>query len=119
MLSLGDLQVFVHESRLGGRRSNLLPAVLCLSHVLSHVPGQDLVNESLISDTAAARFFAELLEHSRIDANRDQSARFAAERRPPHSAHGLQLLGRRVRDVREVNLSAYTPRVRGGSPAAR
>jgi hypothetical protein len=50
----------------------LLPAVLSLSHVLSHVPGQDLVNESLISDTAAARFFADLLEHSRIDANRDQ-----------------------------------------------
>jgi hypothetical protein len=83
------------------------------------VPGQDLVNERLISDTSSARFLAELLEHSWIDANGYQLTGFIAEGRSAHSAHGLQLLRRRVRDIREGNLSARTPRARGGSPAAR
>ena len=41
------------------------------------------------------------------------------QRRPPHSPHRLELFGRRLRNVRVVNPSRGTPRVRGGSPAAR
>ena len=54
---------------------------------------QHFVDQRLVSDAAPARFLAELLEHARIDTDRDQLARFVAERRPAHPSHGLQLLG--------------------------
>ena len=63
-----------------------------LRDILADVPSQDFVDKGLISDAASTCFLAELIEHSRIDANRDQLARLIAERRPADAAHGLQLL---------------------------
>ena len=45
--------------------------------------------------------------------------RFVTERGPTHATHCLELLGRGLGNVRVVNLSRRTPRVRGDSPAAR
>jgi hypothetical protein len=61
------------------------------------VSSQDFVDQGLISDAAATCFLAELIEHSWIDANRDQLARLVAKTRTAHASHGLQLLrGRRA-----------------------
>jgi hypothetical protein len=65
-----------------------------LRDILADVPSQDFVDEGLIPDAAPACFLAELIEYSRIDANRDQLARLVAERRPADAAHRLQLLCR-------------------------
>jgi hypothetical protein len=40
------------------------------------------------------RFLAELVEHSRIDSDRDQLARLVAEGRATDTPHGPQLLRR-------------------------
>ena len=52
-----------------------------LRDILADVPSQDFVDKSLISDAASTCFLAELIEHSRIDSNRDQLTRFIAETR--------------------------------------
>ena len=65
-----------------------------LRDILADVPSQDFVDKGLIPDAAAACFPAELIEHPGIDANRDQLARFIAERRPADAPHRLQLLCR-------------------------
>jgi len=90
-----------------------------LRHVLPGVPSQDFVDERLVAHAAPARFLTELFEHPWIDSNRDELTRFVAEGRPTYSPHDLQLFGRRLRNVREVNVSPCTPRAPGGSPAAR
>ena len=88
-----------------------------LRDVFADVIREHLVDQRLIADVSAARFLAERLEDARINADRDQSARFVTKRRPPHSPHRLELFGRRLRNVGEVNPSRCTPRVRG-APAA-
>src|SRR5712691_5176249 len=90
-----------------------------LRNVFAHVLRQHLIDQRLVPDAATARFLAELIEHTRIDTDRDQLTRFGAERRPTHPPHGLQLLGRRIGNIRKVDLSHGTPRVRDDSPAAR
>ena len=90
-----------------------------LRDVLTGVPSQDFIDKGLISDAAPTCFLAELIEHSGIDANRDQLARLVAERRPADAPHRLQLLCRRIGNVRKINLSPRTPHARGGSRAAR
>jgi hypothetical protein len=62
-----------------------------LRDIFAHVASQNFVDEGLVPDAAATCFLAELIEHSRIDSNRDQQARFVAERRPTDAPHGLQL----------------------------
>jgi hypothetical protein len=93
--------------------------VTALRHVLPNVPCQDFVDERLVSDTAPTRFLAELLEHPRIEANRDELTWFISEGRPTHAPHNLQLLRRRIGNIRKVNLSPRTLRARGDSPASR
>ena len=44
--------------------------------------GQHFVDQRLIPNAPPTRFFAELIEHARIDTDRDRLARFVAERRP-------------------------------------
>ena len=90
-----------------------------LRHVFADVSSQDFVDQCLVPNTLAARFLAELIEHTWIDTNRDELAGFISKGRPTHPPHGLQLLCRRIGNVREVNLSRRTPRARGGSPTAR
>ena len=90
-----------------------------LRNVFPNVLGQDFVDERLVTHASAARFLAELIEHAGIDTNRDQLAWFVTERRSAHAPHRLQLLGRRLGDVRKVNLSPGTPRARDDSRAAR
>jgi len=90
-----------------------------LGDVLTDVPCQDFVDEGLVPDAAPACFLAELIEHSRIDSNRNELTRFVAKRGPANAPHGGQLPGRRIGNVREINLSRRTPHARGGSPAAR
>jgi hypothetical protein len=53
------------------------------------VPSQDFINKGLIPDAASARFLAELIEHSGIDSDRDQLARFIAKRRATDASHRL------------------------------
>ena len=53
-------------------------SVVILRDILADVSSQDFVDEGLVPDAAPACFLAELFEHSRIDANRDQLARFVA-----------------------------------------
>ena len=90
-----------------------------LRDVLAHMPSEDFVDEGLIPDAAPACFLTELIEHSRIDSNRNDLARFVAERRPTDAPHGLQLVRRRIGNLREVNLAPRTPHARGDSPAVR
>ena len=63
-----------------------------LRDILADVPGQHLVDEGLISDSASTCFLAELIEHSEIDSDRNQPARLVPNRRAPDRPHGLQLL---------------------------
>ena len=65
-----------------------------LRDILADVPSQDFVDERLISDAAATCFLAELIQHSWIDANRDQLARFIAKGRATDAPHRFQLLRR-------------------------
>ena len=90
-----------------------------LCDILPDMCGQDLVDDGLVAHAAPARFLTELIEHARIHTNRDELARFISKGRPTHPSHRLQLLGRRLGNVREVNLSPRTPHARDGSPAAR
>ena len=62
-----------------------------LRDILTSVPSEEFVHDGLISDAAAACFLAELIEHARVDSDRNQLARLIAERRPTDAAHGLQL----------------------------
>ncbi len=84
-----------------------------LRDVFADVFREHLVDERLVADVSAARFLAERLEHARIDANRDQSSRFVAKRRPPYPSHRLELFGRRLGNVRVVNPSRRTPCLHG------
>ena len=45
----------------------------------------------LVPHPAPACFLAELIEHSGVDTNRNELARFVAKRRAAHAPHGLQL----------------------------
>ena len=63
-----------------------------LRDILADVPGQHLVDEGLISDSASTCFLAELIEHSEVDSDRNQPARLVPNRRAPDRPHGLQLL---------------------------
>src|SRR5688500_17994175 len=90
-----------------------------LRHVFAEVLREDLVDQRLVAYAPATRLLAELIEYARVDANRDQLTRFVTERRATHASHRSELLGRRVRNVRVVNPSRRTPRVRGDSHAAR
>jgi hypothetical protein len=65
-----------------------------LRDILADVPSQDFVDKGLIPDAASTCFLPELIEHSRIDSNRDQLARFIAKRRATDAAHRFQLLYR-------------------------
>ena len=56
-----------------------------LRDVFADVFREHLIDQRLVADVSAARFLAERLEDARINADRDQSARFVTERRPPHS----------------------------------
>src|SRR5439155_10990957 len=47
-----------------------------LRNVFAYVLSQHFVDQRLVSDAATARFLAELIEHARIDTDRDQLARF-------------------------------------------
>jgi len=66
-------------------------SVLC--DILTGVPRQNFIDKGLIADAPSACFLAELIEHSRVDPDRDQPARLVAKRRTTDTPHGLQLLG--------------------------
>jgi hypothetical protein len=86
---------------------------------LAGVLGQDLIDEGLVADAPPPRFFAELLEHSGVNTDRDQFSRLVAEWRPSDPSQRPQLRGRGVGDVAEVNPARCTRRVRAGSHGAR
>lgn len=62
-----------------------------LRDVLTNVTSQHFIDKRLIPDAPPPRFLAELIEHTCIDADRDQLTRLIAERRAPDAPHGLQL----------------------------
>ena len=66
-------------------------ASLLCEHPFGRV-GEDLVDERLVADTSSACFLAGLIEHARIDADRDPLSGFVTERRAADSSHRLQLL---------------------------
>jgi hypothetical protein len=80
---------------------------------------QHFVDERLIANASATRFFAKLIEYSRINANRNELSRLVAKRRTADAPHGLQLIRRRIGNLGIVNLSRGTPSVPGDSRAAR
>ena len=88
-------------------------------NVAADVLRQHFVYQRLIANASATRFFAKLLEYSRINANRNELAGLVAQRGAADAAHGLQLLRRRLGNIGIVNLSRGTPSVPGGSRAAR
>src|SRR5262245_21145601 len=90
-----------------------------LGDTLSDVLCQYLIDESLVADPSSSGFLPKLLEHIRIDTNRNELTRLVTQWRSANPTHRPQLLGRRVRNIREVNLSADTPRARAESLAAR
>lgn len=90
-----------------------------LGDVRPDVLREYLVDERLIADTSTASLMAERLEDTRIHANGDELPRLLSDWRPAHTAHGRQLLRRRIWNIREVNPSPRTPRVRVGSRFAR
>jgi hypothetical protein len=63
---------------------DILPDVLC----------QYLIDEGLIPDPALTGFLPKLLEHVRIDTNRNELTRFVTQGRSANSTHRPQLLGR-------------------------
>ena len=63
-----------------------------LRDILMGVSSENFINKDLIPDAAPACFLAELIEHSRIDSDRDQLARLIAKGRATDAPHGLQLL---------------------------
>jgi len=90
-----------------------------LRDVLSNVLREHLVDERLVPDAPAACLLAELLEYTGVDANGDQLPGLVAERGTTNAAHCAELLGRRLRDVAEINPARRTPCARAGSRAAR
>ena len=60
-----------------------------LGNVLANVPSQNVVDEGLVPHPAPACFLAELIEHSGVDANRNELARFLAQWRAAHASLGL------------------------------
>jgi len=58
------------------------------------MPRQHFVDQRLIPNPSAARFLSELIEHTRIDTDRDELAGFVTEGGPAHAPHRFQLLGR-------------------------
>ena len=94
-------------------------AAEALRDVLAHVLGQDLVDERLIAHSTSARFLSELVENSWVYADRNQLARAVAQRWPSNAPHRPQLLGRRIWNVREINLAPCTPHARGDSRVGR
>jgi hypothetical protein len=70
------------------------PAASALRHVFADVLSEHLVDQRLVAHAPTARFAAELIEHARIDTDRDQLARFIPKRRASHPSHRLELLGR-------------------------
>jgi hypothetical protein len=86
-----------------------------LRNICPDVFRENFINQRLIPEAPAPCFLTKVFEYSRIDANSNQLTRLITERRPSHPSHRLELFGRRLRDIREVNLSARTPHARGGS----
>ena|SRR6266540_6469927 len=80
---------------------------------------QDFVDQCLVAYPSSACFLAELIEHARINPDRDQLPRFITEWRTAHAPHRFQLRGRRIGNVRKVNLSRRRPGAPGDSRAAR
>lgn len=84
------------------------------------VRGEQLVDERLIADPRARRFDAQSPQDVGIDANGDQLAGRAPERRPTDSSCAGELLVGQLRDVRKINLlDSHTPPFLCGSPPAR
>ena len=90
-----------------------------LRNICPDVFRENFINQRLIPEAPAPCFLTKVFEYSRIDANSNQLTRLITERRPSHPSHRLEFLGRGLGNVRVVNLSRCTPRVRGDSPAAR
>jgi hypothetical protein len=88
-------------------------------NVAADVVRQHFVYERLIANASATRFFAELIEYSSINANRNELSGLVAQRRTADAPHSLQLIRRRIGNLGIVNLSRGTPSVPGGSRAAR
>src|SRR5262249_37371098 len=84
------------------------------------VCGEQLMDERLIADARARCLHAQGAQDVGVEADRDQLARRAPERRPADPPGTSQLLVGTLRDVREVNLlGSRTPLSLYDSPPAR
>ena len=90
-----------HCSRGGPRKG--AGRTLLSGHLSFGVLGQHLVDEGLVAHATALRLFPERGEHSRVQTNGNELTCPIPHRRPAHSLHRFQLLGRRIRDLREIN----------------
>jgi hypothetical protein len=64
---------------------------LLLRNVLANVPSQNIIDKGLVPHPAPARLLPELIQHSGIDSNRNQLARFVAKWRAADAPHGPEL----------------------------
>jgi hypothetical protein len=94
-------------------------APVCSGNVLADVLRQHFIDQRLVPDASTACFLSELIEDARIDTDRDQLPRLVADRGPTDAPHRPQLLGRRIGQIRKINLSRRTPRAHDDSRAAR
>jgi hypothetical protein len=92
---------------------------VALRDVLLDVLGEDFVDKGLIPNTASTSLSSELLQYDWIEPDRDQVAWFVSHWRTADATHRFQLLWRRIRDLREINLPRSTRRARCGSRGAR
>jgi hypothetical protein len=76
-----------------------------LCDVFPDVSCENFVDERLIAHASALGLFAEPFEDFRVETNGDQLPRLVSDGGTPHPAHGLQLLRRGIRDIREINSS--------------
>lgn len=84
-----------------------------------HFPRKQLVNERLIGNAALGCERLHPPQHPHIEPNRNEPSWFLPQGRPPHTAHGGQLLLGQWRNVRIVNPPFLgSPFFLFGSPAA-
>src|SRR5258708_2425308 len=65
-----------------------------------YVVGQHFIDERLVSQIPALRFLPKLVDHSRIESDRNKLTRLLADRRTSDAPHRAELLSRSLWNIR-------------------
>lgn len=88
-------------------------------HVLTHVFGQDAIDQRLISHVSTPSLAPQPHQDIRVESDGDELSRARAEPWTTDASHRAKLFVRRLRNVREVNPRHGTPPFLCGSPVVR